>query len=141
MVAIRLVTTMSPSAALGALAFALLLLNSGVAARRALARGDTASAAFAAAAAALVAALLAAVRAHEAEGGRRRRLRVVAWALSAALTGMFARRVAGLAPDTAVAALVWAMAGVTTAGGFCCLFVHGPEDGVGGGRDGARPAA
>ncbi|TKW15842.1 hypothetical protein SEVIR_5G212800v4 [Setaria viridis] len=134
--------TVTPSAALTALAFALLLLNSGVAARRALARGDAGAAAFVAAAAVLVAALLAAVRAHERcreeeeEDGRRgRRLRAVAWALSAALTAMFARRVAGFAPDRAVAALVWAMGGVTVAGGFCCLFVHD----VVGGRD-ARPA-
>ncbi|XP_025815445.1 uncharacterized protein LOC112892517 [Panicum hallii] len=138
--------TMSPSAALAALGSALFLLSSAAAARRALGRGDARAAASVAAATALVAALLAAVRAHDRARGRRRRglLRAAAWALSAALTAMFARRVAALAPGPAAAALVWALAGATVAGGFCCLFVHGrggdgDPDHVGGGRD-ARPA-
>ena len=83
------------------------------------------------------AALLAAVRAW------RGLLGAAAWALSAALTDMFARRVAAVAPGPAAATLVWALAGATVAGGFCCLFVHGrggaDPDHVGGGRD-ARPA-
>ncbi|OEL13364.1 hypothetical protein BAE44_0025615 [Dichanthelium oligosanthes] len=123
---------------------ALFLLNSGVAMRRALGRRDAWSAAFVAAATVLVAALLATVRAHERarDEGRRGLLKAVAWAVSAALTAMFAHRVAAISPGPAVAALAWAMAGVTVAGGFVCLFVHGRGDGAGvvGGRDDARPA-
>ncbi|KAF8670963.1 hypothetical protein HU200_050233 [Digitaria exilis] len=123
---------------------ALFLLTSAIAARRAIARGDAGDAALVVAAAVLVAALLAAVRAHdEAEGrrGRRRRglLRAVVWAVSATLTAMFARRVAALVADPGVAALVWAMAGATVAGGFCCLFVMRGQDDDGVGHD-ARPA-
>ena len=139
-VAIR-VATISPPAALAALGCALFLLSSGAAASRALGRGDAGAAASVAAATTLVAALLAAVRAR---GARRRGLLgAAAWALSAALTDMFARRVAAVAPGPAAATLVWALAGATVAGGFCCLFVHGrggaDPDHVGGGRD-ARPA-
>ncbi|CAO2165331.1 unnamed protein product [Urochloa humidicola] len=136
---------MSLSTALAALGLPLFLLNSCVAARRALARGDAGAAAFVAAATALLCALLAVVREHEAARRRRRGrgllLRAAAWALSAALTAMFARRVAALAPGPG---LVWTMAGVTVAGGFCCLFVHGrgADDGddVVGGRPDARQA-
>ena len=143
-VAIR-VATISPSAALAALGCALFLLSSGAAASRALGRGDAGAAASVAAATTLVATLLAAVRAHDRARGARRRglLGAAAWALSAALTDMFARRVAAVAPGPAAATLVWALAGATVAGGFCCLFVHGrggaDPDHVGGGRD-ARPA-
>ncbi|CAM0149270.1 unnamed protein product [Urochloa decumbens] len=130
--------TVTPSPALAALALALFLLNSGVAMRRALGRGDAGAAAFVAAATALLCALLATVRAHERAARRRRRglLRAAAWALSAALTAMFAHRVARLAPTLPVAALVWGMAGTTMAGGFCCLFVHGEDVGRHGGADG-----
>ena len=139
-VAIR-VATISPSAALAALGCALFLLSSGAAASRALGRGDAGAAASVAAATTLVAALLAAVRAHDRAPGARRRglLGAAAWALSAALTDMFARRVAAVAPGPAAAALVWALATATVAGGFCCLFVHDPDHHVVGGR-GARPA-
>ncbi|CAO2190821.1 unnamed protein product [Urochloa humidicola] len=141
---------MSLSTALTALGLPLFLLNSCVAARRALARGDAGAAAFVAAATALMCALLAVVREHD-EAARRRRgrgrgllLRAAAWALSAALTAMFARRVAALTPGPGVAGLVWTLAGVTVAGGFCCLFVHGrgadDDDDVVGGRPDARQA-
>ncbi|CAO2203842.1 unnamed protein product [Urochloa humidicola] len=128
--------TVTPSAALASLTLALFLLNAGVAMRRAAGRGDAGAAAFVAAATALLCALLAAARAHE-RAVRRRRclLRAVAWALSAALTAMFAHRVAGLAPAPAVAALIWGMAATTVAGGFCCLFVHGEDVGRHGGAD------
>ncbi|CAO2179444.1 unnamed protein product [Urochloa humidicola] len=151
MVATRVaITTMSLSTALTALGLPLFLLNSCVAARRALARGDAGAAAFVAAATALLCVLLAVVREHDEAARRRRRgrgllLRAAAWALSAALTAMFARRVAALAPGPGVAGLVWTMAGVTVAGGFCCLFVHGcgaadDDDDVVGGRPDARQA-
>ncbi|CAL4962965.1 unnamed protein product [Urochloa decumbens] len=131
----------SPSAVLAGLVLALFLLNSGVAMRRALGRGDAGAAAFIVAATALMCALLATVRAHEwaapeAVARRRALLRAAAWALSAALTAMFAHRIAGLAPAPIVATLVWGMAGTTVVGGFCCLFVHGDEIGRHGGADG-----
>ncbi|KAJ1284072.1 hypothetical protein BS78_03G175600 [Paspalum vaginatum] len=120
-----------PSAAVALLASALFLLNSWVAARRALRHGDAPAAAFVAAATVLVAALLATVSAHGRARDERRRglLKAAAWALSAALTAMFARRVAALAPAPAVAALVWTMAGSTVAGGFYCVFVHAGDAG------------
>ncbi|KAG0538214.1 hypothetical protein BDA96_03G216000 [Sorghum bicolor] len=133
------VCTVPPSSALAALAFALFLLNSGVAMHRALGRGDAWVAAFVAAATVLVAALLATVRAHEERRRRRGLLKAAAWAQSAALTAIFAHRVAAaLAP--AMACLVWTMAGSTVAGGFYCLFLHGRDDDgvVAGGRDARR---
>ncbi|XP_062184869.1 uncharacterized protein LOC133888585 [Phragmites australis] len=127
MVAIMHVGTVSPSAVLTVAAFALLMVNSCVATHRALGRGDDSAALFVAAATVLLAALLATVRAHDDEAVRRRRgpLKALAWALSAALTGMFAHRVGALAPAPPVAALVWSMAAATVAGGFYCVFVHG----------------
>ncbi|KAL6615462.1 hypothetical protein ACP70R_037732 [Stipagrostis hirtigluma subsp. patula] len=129
-------STVSPSAALVAAAFALVVLVSGAAVHRARARGDTSSAMFAAVSALLLAALLAAVVAHErAAGGaggglRRGQLKAAAWALSAALTGMFAHRVAALAPAPSSAILVWGAGAATAAGGFYCLFVHDEAAGV-----------
>ncbi|GJN18542.1 hypothetical protein PR202_gb05714 [Eleusine coracana subsp. coracana] len=118
--------TVSSSDALLALALALLAVNSCVATRRARSRGDVSSAIFVAASTLLLLALLAAVRAHEHAGSRRRRgqLKAVAWALSSALTVMFAHRVAALAPTPAFAAMVWSLAAATVAGGFYFLFVH-----------------
>ncbi|CAL4956008.1 unnamed protein product [Urochloa decumbens] len=129
--------TVTPSAALAALALALFLLNSGIAIRRALGRGDAGAATFVVATTALMCALLGVVRVHERAVARRwALLRAAAWALSTALTAMFAHRVAGFAPAPAVAALVWGMAGTTMVGGFCCLFVHGEDVGRHGGADG-----
>ncbi|PWZ32831.1 hypothetical protein Zm00014a_031976 [Zea mays] len=132
-----------PSSALAALAFALFLLNSGVATRRALGRGDAWVVAFVAAATVLVTALVATVRAHDRarEEGRRGLFRAVAWAQSAALTAMFAHRVAALPQAPAMACLVWTMAGGTIAGGFYCIFLRGRDGAVvgAGGRD-ARQA-
>ncbi|TVU34272.1 hypothetical protein EJB05_16103, partial [Eragrostis curvula] len=127
--------TVSSSGVIMAFALALLAINSCVAMRRARERGDVSSAIFVAASTLLLIALLATVRAHDRVGGddavaRRRRssLKAVAWALSAALTVMFAHRVAALAPTAAFAALVWSMAASTVAGGFFFLFVHGRGD-------------
>jgi hypothetical protein len=122
------VFTVPPSSALAALAFALFLLNSGVALRRAHAW----VAAFVAGATVLVIALIATVRAHEREREERRRglFKAAAWAQSAALTAIFAHRVAATLAQAAPAmsCLVWTMAGTTIAGGFYCLFVHGRDD-------------
>ena len=138
------VCTVPPSSALAALALALFLLNSSVAMRRALGRGDAWVAAFVAGATVLVTALLATVRAHERAREERRRglFKAAAWAQSAALTAIFAHRVAAaLAQAPAMACLVWTMAGTTIAGGFFCLFLHGRRDDtdvVAGDRDARR---
>ena len=110
------------------LSIALFVLSSCVAMRRSLRRGDHSAAMFVTAAALLLAALHVTVRAHERAARRRRgALKALAWALSSALTGMFAHRVAAIAP---FAVMVWSMAGAAVTGGFYLLFVvhdHGME--------------
>ncbi|KAK3161127.1 hypothetical protein QOZ80_1BG0072420 [Eleusine coracana subsp. coracana] len=125
MVAIMHVGSVSSPTMLLAAALTLLATNSRVAMRRARARGDVSSAIFVAASTLLFVALLATVHAHDLAGGRRRRdaLKALAWALSTALTAMFAHRVVALVSAPSLAALIWSMAAATVAGGFCCLFV------------------
>jgi hypothetical protein len=114
------------------LSVALSVLSSCVALRR----GDHSSGMFVAEATLLLAALHVTVRAHERvdyDAARRRRrgaLRALAGAPSSALTGMFAHRVALIAPAPPFAVLVWSMAGAAVTGGFHLLFVvhdHGME--------------
>jgi len=113
------------------LSIALFVLGSCVAMRRSLHRGDHSAAMFVTAAALLLAALHVTVRAHERAARRRRgALKALAWALSSALTGMFAHRVAAIAPAPPFAVMVWSMAGAAVTGGFYLLFVvhdHGME--------------
>lgn len=126
MAAAKQVCTVSSSSAVTVLAFALLTLNSCVVAYRARARGDVRSALLVAASSLNLAALLATLRLLERandDPARRGRLEAAAWALSAALTAMFAHRVAALMP-TPVAVLVWSMAVATVAGGFYGLFIY-----------------
>ncbi|CAN6215113.1 unnamed protein product [Urochloa humidicola] len=61
-------------------------------------------------------------RARAGPAGRGRIIKAAVWALTTLLTAMFASRVAPLMPP-AVAALVWAMAVATTAGGFWAFFL------------------
>ncbi|KAL6606214.1 hypothetical protein ACP70R_041867 [Stipagrostis hirtigluma subsp. patula] len=56
-------------------------------------------------------------------GGAGRNIKAAVWALTTLLTAMFASRVAPLMPQ-AVAALVWAMAVATAAGGFWAFFLN-----------------
>ncbi|WVZ82547.1 hypothetical protein U9M48_029801 [Paspalum notatum var. saurae] len=57
-----------------------------------------------------------------AAAGGRRNIKAAVWTLTTLLTAMFASRVAALMPP-AVAALVWAVAVATTAGGFWACFL------------------
>ncbi|KAL6606209.1 hypothetical protein ACP70R_041862 [Stipagrostis hirtigluma subsp. patula] len=59
-------------------------------------------------------------RAHGGEAGTK--IKAAVWALTALLTAMFASKVTPLMPP-AVAALVWAMAVATAAGGFWAFFL------------------
>ncbi|CAN6165131.1 unnamed protein product [Urochloa humidicola] len=61
-------------------------------------------------------------RARAGPAGRGRNIKAAVWALTTLLTAMFASRVAPLMPP-AVAALVWAMAVATAAGGFWAFFL------------------
>ena len=111
-----------------------LTLTSAVSAYRAAAAGDAGSTAFVAASYSTLLLLFRRLRAYErlplpggdAGGERRARLRREVWALSTLLTVMFAWKVAAAMPSWPVAAAVWAMAALTTAGGCVALFHHRP---------------
>ncbi|KAL6615929.1 hypothetical protein ACP70R_038199 [Stipagrostis hirtigluma subsp. patula] len=91
-------------------------------------RHDPWSVAFVLASFLVLASLFYALRLYEAlprGSPRRARAKAAVWSLSAALTLMFARRVASLIMprSAAAAAAVWAMAGSTILAGFLVLFV------------------
>ncbi|TVU12645.1 hypothetical protein EJB05_46296, partial [Eragrostis curvula] len=95
------------------------------------AAGDVASIAFVVASYAALLLLFACLRAYERAppgeaDGRRTRIRRAVWCLSTLLTVLFAWRVAGVMPNWPAALLVWAMAAVTTLGGFVALFHRRP---------------
>ncbi|PUZ58388.1 hypothetical protein GQ55_5G506000 [Panicum hallii var. hallii] len=85
--------------------------------------------AFVAAAHAALALLLLCVGRHEAAptAEARGRLRVLVWALSTALTGLFACRVAAAVPPP-LGVLVYGLALLVTAGGFILLFLGDAGD-------------
>ncbi|KAF8697623.1 hypothetical protein HU200_035811 [Digitaria exilis] len=99
--------------------FAVLACNSVLAIHKS--RGDAGSVAFVLAADAALVLLFLCLRRFERAGGGRR-TKAAVWALTTLLTAMFASRVAPLMPP-AVAALVWALAAVTVAGGFWAFFL------------------
>ena len=113
-----------------------LTLTSAVSAYRAAAAGDAGSTAFVAASYSALLLLFRRLRAYErlpppagdadADDERRARLRLEVWALCTLLTVMFAWKVAAAMPSWPVAAAVWAMAALTTAGGCVALFHHRP---------------
>ncbi|WVZ82521.1 hypothetical protein U9M48_029775 [Paspalum notatum var. saurae] len=87
--------------------------------------GDAGAVAFVLTADAALALLFLCLREFEqahGDAGRRRNIKAAVWALTTALTGMFASRVAPLMPP-AVAAGVWIVAVATGAGGFWALFL------------------
>ncbi|RLN11452.1 hypothetical protein C2845_PM09G03200 [Panicum miliaceum] len=100
---------------LGALAFnsALAVYNSW---------GDAGSITFVLAADAALLLLFVCLHEFEQARGGGRSIKAAVWALTTLLTAMFASRVAPLMPP-AVAALVWAMAVATAAGGFWAFFL------------------
>lgn len=101
--------------------FAVLACNSVLAIHKS--RGDAGSVAFVLAADAALVLLFLCLRRFERAGcGGGRRTKAAVWALTTLLTAMFASRVAPLMPP-AVAALVWALAAVTVAGGFWAFFL------------------
>ncbi|TVT97346.1 hypothetical protein EJB05_57414, partial [Eragrostis curvula] len=87
--------------------------------------GDAGSVAFVLAADAALVLLFLCLREFErARGGAGRgRIKAAVWALSTLLTVMFASRVAPLMPPL-VAAVVWALAVATAAGGFWAFFLN-----------------
>ncbi|TKW19629.1 hypothetical protein SEVIR_4G033100v4 [Setaria viridis] len=108
-----------------------LTLTSAVSAYRAAAAGDLASTAFVAVSYASLLLLFRSLRAYERlpppweAADQRARLRREVWALCTLLTVLFSWKVAAAMPSWPVAAAVWAMAVLTTAGGYAALF-HGP---------------
>ncbi|GJN29652.1 hypothetical protein PR202_gb17901 [Eleusine coracana subsp. coracana] len=85
--------------------------------------GDTGSVLFVLAADAALLLLFICLREFERVGrARGRNIKVAVWLLTALLTGMFASRVAPLMPPV-VAAVIWAMAVATAAGGFWTFFL------------------
>lgn len=108
-----------------------LTLTSAMSAYKAAAAGDLGSSAFVAASYSALLLLFRSLRAYERlppgeeeeAGGRRARLRREVWALCTLLTVMFAWKVAAaMMPFWLAAGVVWAMAALTTAGGYVALF-------------------
>jgi hypothetical protein len=106
-----------------------------VSAYRAAAAGDVASTAFVAVSYATLLLLFRSLRAYERlpppppppgeADDRRAGLRREVWTLCTLLTVLFSWKVAAAMPSWPIAAVVWAMAALTTAGGYAALF-HGP---------------
>ncbi|CAL5050951.1 unnamed protein product [Urochloa decumbens] len=105
-----------------------LTLTSAVSAYRAAAAGDIGSTGFVGVSYATLLLLFRNLRAYERlpaeEDDRRARLRREVWALCTLLTVLFSWKVAAAMPSWPVAAAVWAMAALTTAGGYAALFHH-----------------
>ncbi|CAN6202580.1 unnamed protein product [Urochloa humidicola] len=106
-------------------------LTSTVSAYRAAAAGDARTASFVGVSYATLLLLFRRLRAYERlppaeEDDRRARLRREVWALCTLLTVFFSWKVAAAMPSWPVAAAVWAMAALTTAGGYSALFHHRP---------------
>ncbi|XP_004966635.1 uncharacterized protein LOC101762849 [Setaria italica] len=110
-------------------AFGFFTLNSGLAIYSA--RGDPASVLFVVGSYLALLLLFHCLRAYERvppgsperERARRAVLKAALWTLTTLLTAMFASRVGPLMPP-AVGAVVWAMAAVTSAGGFWAFFLN-----------------
>ncbi|XP_066371119.1 uncharacterized protein [Miscanthus floridulus] len=103
-----------------------LTLNSGLAIYRA--RGDPASILFVSGSYTTLLLLFRCLRDYEraAPGSpARERARRAVWPLTTLLTVAFAWKVAAVMPSAVAAAVVWALAVATTAGGFFALFVPG----------------
>lgn len=110
-------------------------LTSAVSAYRAAAAGDVASTAFVAVSYATLLLLFRSLRAYERlpppppppgeADDRRAGLRREVWTLCTLLTVLFSWKVTAAMPSWPIAAVVWAMAALTTAGGYAALF-HGP---------------
>ncbi|XP_066376338.1 uncharacterized protein [Miscanthus floridulus] len=103
-----------------------LTLNSGLAIYRA--RDDPASILFVSGAYTTLLLLFCCLRDYEqaAPGSpARERARRLVWPLTTLLTVAFAWKVAAVMPSAVAAAVVWALAVATTAGGFFALFVPG----------------
>ncbi|TVU12641.1 hypothetical protein EJB05_46292, partial [Eragrostis curvula] len=102
--------------------------TSAVAAYRSAAAGDVGSTAFVAASYATLLLLFGRLRVYEllppgaAREEVRGRLKRDVWVLCTLLTGLFAWKVTAAMPAWPVAAAVWAMAVLTTLGGFVALF-------------------
>ncbi|CAN6165149.1 unnamed protein product [Urochloa humidicola] len=107
-----------------------LTLTSVLSAYRAAAAGDAGTTAFVGVSYATLLLLFPRLRAYERlppeEDDRRARLRREVWALCTLLTVLFSWKVASAMPSWPAAAAVWAMAALTTAGGYAALFHHGP---------------
>ncbi|CAL5044635.1 unnamed protein product [Urochloa decumbens] len=106
-----------------------LTLTSAVSAYRAAAAGDIGSTGFVGVSYATLLLLFRNLRAYERlppdeADGIRARLRREVWALCTLLTVLFSWKVAAAMPSWPVAAAVWAMAALTTAGGYAALFHH-----------------
>ncbi|OEL19195.1 hypothetical protein BAE44_0019786 [Dichanthelium oligosanthes] len=104
-----------------------LTLTSAESAYRAAAAGDVGSTAFVAVSYSTLLLLSRRLRAYErlrpgGEADQMARLRREVWALCTLLTVLFAWKVAAAMPSWPVAAAVWSMAALTTAGGYIALF-------------------
>ncbi|CAN6166609.1 unnamed protein product [Urochloa humidicola] len=132
---------MEPGAAVDAIlvraGFIFVTLTSFVSAYRAAAAGDAGTTAFVGVSYATLLLLFRRLRDYErlppapaagddAVAGRRARLRREVWALCTLLTLLFSWKVASAMPSWPVVAAVWAMAALTTAGGYAALFHHRP---------------
>ncbi|CAL5051016.1 unnamed protein product [Urochloa decumbens] len=102
-----------------------LTVTSAAALYRATTAGDVGSVAFVVVSYGALLLLLRSLRSYELAppeaAAERERLRLRVWALCTLLTGLFARKVAGVVP-LPLAVGVWAVAAATSAGGFVLLF-------------------